>query len=87
MLTSQHRQEVPREAAVVFMQLAPRDPDRSPPSGVQGAISCSIPLEGRRCGVHCPSVELDDQTLGAPDAVAFVPLVSGDEPDVCLRAR
>jgi hypothetical protein len=79
--------EVPREWLGVVLQLIPRDPDDAPAFRLQRAVAGAIGLEGRPHPVHGLTVELDDQPLGPPDAVALDPGPVDLEPGVCLGLR
>src|ERR687896_646710 len=73
-LASRRRQQgsqVGGNLGAVLVQLAPGDPDDAPSRGVESPISGSVPLEGGRCGVRRVSVELGDESLWAPDAIAL----------------
>src|SRR6185295_20021910 len=64
----------------------PRDSDDAPAGGVQRAVLGTVVLEGLRRSVYPAAVELDDEPLLVPDAVAFLAPASGGDPDVRLGA-
>src|SRR5689334_9493125 len=69
------------------MELPPRDTDRAPSRHAKRAITRAVALERQGGSVEPPAVELDDQALRAPDAVAFEPPTVCEDMAVPLRCR
>jgi len=71
----------------IFVQLAPRQPDHSPPGGVQGSVAGAVALERRGGVMGGSAVELHDQSTRAPHTVALHSLPPHLDPDIDLRTR
>ena len=83
-LTRKDLSQVRRDRVGVIVQLPPGDPDKPPAARAEHPVARAIALEGRRCPVSLPAVELSDHAALAPEEVALDPTPGDEETRVDL---